>query len=137
MTDAPSDTHHGKLRDGIDNARDTARSAARRTAETIETNPVGVIVGGLALGALAAACLPRSKREKDLLAPVGKRVSAAAAAAFAAAKEAGKTELDSLGINRDAAKGQAKSLFDGLVKAAGSASNAAVKAGKEEAGSQR
>ena len=152
MTDA-NDTH-GKLRDGIDTARDAAsqayeaardkatsavdasrekaRDAARQTVETIETNPLGVIVGGLALGALVAAVIPRSQREKELLAPVGKRVGATAAAAFAAAKTAGKTELDSLGLSRSAAKDQVKSVFDGLIKAATSAGSAAAQAGKDE-----
>jgi len=123
--DASTETSHGKLRDGIGSARDTASGA-------IETNPLGVIAGGLALGAIAAAILPRSQREKDLLAPVGKRVGSTAAAAFAAAKNAGKAELDSLGINRDAARDQVKSLLGGLAKAATSAGNAAAKAGKDQ-----
>ncbi|WEK42610.1 MAG: hypothetical protein P0Y64_14660 [Candidatus Sphingomonas colombiensis] len=157
MTDAPTENAHGKLRDGLDSARDKAssalegarsratgaveasrdraRNAAQRTAETVETNPIGVIVGGLALGALVAAVIPRGKREKELLAPIGKRVGATAASAIAAAKSAGKSELDSLGINKDAARSQAKSLLDGLVKAASSAGNAATKAGKEGMGS--
>lgn len=156
MTDASTETSNGKLREGVDAARekasstletararasealeasrDRARGAALRTADAIETNPIGVIVGGLALGAIAAAVIPRGKREKELLAPIGKRVGSTAAAAVAAAKEAGKAELNSLGINRDAARGQAKSLLDGLLKAATSAGNAATKAGKGGSG---
>lgn len=144
------DKNRGKLRDGIDTAahayktardkaaatvdasREKARAAGRRTSSTIDGNPIGLLVGGLAIGALAGAVIPRSRREKELLAPVGRRVGETAAAALAAAKDAGKSELDGLGLSRSAAKGQVKSLFDGLVRAAGSAGSAAAQAGKDK-----
>ena len=126
------ETARDKAGEAVDASRDRARDAARQTAETIDSNPLGVIVGGLALGALVAAVIPRSEREKELLAPVGKRVGATAAAALAAAKEAGKAELGELGLTRSAAKDQVKTLFDGLIKTASTASTAAAKAGKEE-----
>lgn len=134
---------NGRLRDGIDTARDAAshayesartraNDAVHVTTETLEANPLGVIVGGLALGALVAAVLPRGQREKDLLSPVGRKVHAATLAAFTAAKDAGRSELDQLGLTPNAAKGQARSLFDGIVKAATSAGSAAAQAGKEQ-----
>lgn len=134
---------HGRLRDGVDQAReaasqalDTARhrasDAAHATAETIESNPLGVLVGGLVLGAAVAAVLPRSQREKDLLAGVGRKINAAAVAALAAAKDAGRSELDQLGLTPNAARDQAKSLFQGVLKAAGTAGSAAAQAGKEQ-----
>lgn len=127
------ETARAKANDAVDLSRDKAREAARQTAETIETNPMGVLVGGLALGALVAAVIPRGRRERELLAPVGKRVAASATAAFAAAKAAGKDELDGLGLTRTAAKDQVKSLFDGVIKAATTAGNAATQAGKDAA----
>ncbi|MEH3047963.1 hypothetical protein [Sphingomonas adhaesiva] len=144
MTDNDTQNdHHGRLRDGIDTARDKATAAydatrekasdaAHVAADAIETNPLGLVVGGLALGALVAAVIPRSQREKDLLAPVGKKVSAATVAAIAAAKEAGRAELDNLGLNKGAAKDQARSLFQGVLKAATTAGAAAAQAGKEQ-----
>ncbi|MBW6526634.1 hypothetical protein KZ813_07270 [Sphingomonas sp. RHCKR7] len=146
MTDHQHHDHadgHGRLRDGVDQARDKAShayesarerasEAAHATAETLEANPLGLVVGGLALGALVAAVIPRGQRERELLAPVGKKVSAAATAAFAAAKEAGRGEIEQLGLTPDAARGQAKSLFQGVVKAATSAGAAAAKAGKDQ-----
>ena len=146
MTDHQQHDHddtNGRLRDGVDQARDKAAhayesarhrasDAAHATAETLEANPLGLVVGGLALGALVAAVIPRGQREKDLLAPVGKKVSAAATAAFAAAKEAGRNEIEQLGLTPDGARGQAKSLFQGVVKAATSAGAAAARAGKEQ-----
>lgn len=117
-----NDTSHGKPRGGKN----------ARTAGTIETNPVGLLVGALALGAIIAAIIPRGAREKELLAPVGKRVGNAAALALAAAKDAGKAELESLGLTTDAARDQAKSLFQGLAKAAATAGSAAAKAAREK-----
>ncbi|MGK6321489.1 hypothetical protein ACMGDM_00230 [Sphingomonas sp. DT-51] len=144
MTDQHHDADtHGRLRDGVDTARDKAShayesarhrasDAAHATAETIEANPLGLVVGGLALGALVAAVIPRSQREKDLLAPVGRKVSAAALAAVAAAKEAGRGEIEQLGLTPNGARDQAKSLFQGVVKAAANAGAAAARAGKEQ-----
>ncbi|PZQ61147.1 MAG: hypothetical protein DI544_06125 [Sphingomonas taxi] len=142
QNDSPQE-QHGRLRDGVDHARDAAShalesarhrasDAAHSTAETLEANPLGVLVGGLVLGALVAAILPRSQREKELLASVGRKVNAAATAALAAAKDAGRSELDQLGLTPNAARDQAKSLFQGVLKAAGTAGSAAAQAGKEQ-----
>lgn len=157
MTDHKTPNHahdaqsHGRLKDGIDAAtsayetarmraaetvdrsRERAQDAARRTADAIESNPVGVLVGGLALGALVASVLPRSQRERDLLAPVGRKVGAATSAALAAAKETGREELTSLGLTKGSAQGQAKSLLANIVKAATTAGKAAADAGRAEA----
>lgn len=119
---ASADTSHAGVHD-----------AGRKASELIEANPLGVLVGGLAVGALVAALLPRSEREKQMLAPVGKRVSATALAAFAAAKEVGRQELDSRGLTPSAAKDQARSLLQEFAKAAGNAGKAAAEAGREKA----
>ena len=113
-------------------SRDTARDAARQTAQGIEANPLGVLVGGLAFGAVAAALIPRSQREKDLLAPVGKRLSAAAVAATTAARETGRSELAGLGLSRDTAKERAQGLVSGLGRALSHAGEAAVQAAREK-----
>ncbi|KQN93892.1 hypothetical protein ASE95_03040 [Sphingomonas sp. Leaf231] len=138
-----ADDQHGRIREGVDQARDAAAhaldsarhrasDAAHATAETIETNPLGVLVGGLVLGAIVAAILPRSQREKELLSGVGRKINAAAVAAVAAAKDAGRSELDGLGLTPNAARDQAKSLFQGVLKAASTAGTAAAQAGKEQ-----
>lgn len=117
----------------LETARDAAERAAQQTAATIDSNPVGVIVGGLALGALVAAVLPRSAREKEMLAPVGRRIGATVTAAIAAAKDAGRQELGEVGLTRSSAQDRVQSLFDGVIKAATSAGSAAVSAGKDAA----
>ena len=136
MTDAQDTPRPEGLGDKATHAyeatRDKAFDAARTTAETIETNPLGMLVGGLALGALIAAVLPRSLRERELLAPAGRRLAAALTAAIAAAKEAGRGELEQMNLTPDAAKDQARTLLDNLGKAASSAGSAAAKASREQ-----
>ena len=114
MTDAKTtanDAAHeteSRLREGLDTVRETAskvyhdagdkasevlevsREKTKRVVNNLESNPLGILVGGLAVGALAGALLPRSAREKELLAPVGKRLSETLVAATAAAKDAGR-----------------------------------------------
>jgi hypothetical protein len=117
----------------LDTTRQTARDAARRTAEGIEANPISVLVGGVALGVLAGALIPRTEQESKLLGPVGKRLTDTATGAAQAARDAGKAELDSLGLNKDAARDQVGKVIDGVIKALSSAGVAAAKAstGKE------
>jgi hypothetical protein len=110
----------------LDTTRDTAREAVRRTAQGIEANPLAVLVGGVALGVLAGAVIPRTEQEGKLLGPVGKRLTDTAAGAAQAAKEAGKAELDALGLNKEAARDQVGKLLDGVVKALSSAGSAAA-----------
>lgn len=115
-----------------DRARTTASDASRRAAQAAEANPLGVVAGGLALGAIAGALLPRSEKEKQLLAPVGRKLGEGARAAVAAAKEAGRSELESRGFTAEAGREQAKNLVGGLGKALSTAGAAGVKAARGE-----
>jgi ElaB/YqjD/DUF883 family membrane-anchored ribosome-binding protein len=111
----------------LDTTRDSAKETVRRTAEGIEANPLSVLVGGVALGVLAGALIPRSDRETKLLKPVGQRLTDTAKGAVEAAKDAGKAELDELGLNREAARATVGKLIDGVVKAISTAGAAAAK----------
>jgi len=119
--------------DRIDDAKHAATDAARATAHAIETNPLAIVAGGIAIGALAGALIPRSAKEKELLAPVGRSLSERARGAFQAAREAGSSELQNAGLSKDAAKDQVKSLFQGIAKAATSAGSAAAKGAAHKA----
>lgn len=110
----------------IETTRDTAREAVRRTAQGIEANPLAILVGGVAIGVLAGTVIPRTEQEGKLLGPIGKRINDTAAGAAQAAKDAGKAELDSLGLNRNAARDQVGKLLDGVVRALSSAGSAAA-----------
>lgn len=115
----------------LETTRGAARDAADRTARTAQANPIALLAGGVAVGMLAGAFLPRSEQEAKLLGPVGKRLNETAKGAAAAAKDAGKAELDSLGLNRDAAREQVGKVIDGVLKALATAGSAAAAKAKE------
>jgi ElaB/YqjD/DUF883 family membrane-anchored ribosome-binding protein len=106
-------------------ARQRAREAAQGTRSGIDHNPIAAVAGGLAIGAIAAALLPRTEREDRLVGDVGRKVRSAAAGAAAAARETGKEQLSAMGLNSEAAKTQAKELIGKVAKAATSAASAA------------
>jgi len=86
-------------------ARDKAGSAyetaGRRAGEGIDSNPVAAVFGGLAIGAVVAALLPRTRREDDMLGTVGRKINDSAREAAAAARDAGRGQLDELGLSKD------------------------------------
>ena len=120
--------HTDEPETAYDRAVAATHDATRRTAEALEANPLGILVGGLAVGALAGALIPRSDKEKELLAPVGKRLGDAARSAADAAKEAGRAELQNRGLTADAGRDQVRSLLSGFGKALTTAGSAGVKA---------
>lgn len=126
VENAPKPTRGRAAEKALTSARDGAREAVRRTAEGIEANPLSLLVGGVALGVLAGALIPRTQQESKLLGPVGKRLTDTAGGAAQAARDAGKAELDALGLNKDAARDQVAKLLDGVVKALSSAGSAAA-----------
>jgi ElaB/YqjD/DUF883 family membrane-anchored ribosome-binding protein len=115
----------------IETTRGAARDAVNRTAQTAQANPIAMLAGGVAIGMLAGAFLPNSEQEAKLLGPVGKRLTDTAKGAAAAAKDAGKAELDGLGLNRDAARAQVGKVIDGVLQALSSAGAAAASKAKE------
>lgn len=137
------DTAHdtaARLRDGLDTARETVSNAyhtgvdkASDAVHGLESSPVGILVGGLAVGLIAGALLPRSQREKDLLAPVGQRISDTARSAVQAAREAGQAELETRGLTKDGAREQVRGLVEGVVQAVSTAGAAAAKGAKQNA----
>ena len=105
-------------------------SAGRRAGEGIDSNPVAAVVGGLAIGAIVAALLPRTRREDEMLGTAGRRVNEAAREAARAAREAGKTQLDELGLNRDGLKGKIDEFTGRAVGAVKSSAGAAAGAAR-------
>jgi hypothetical protein len=104
-----------------DNARDRAR-------DQLEGSPLLALGGGLAIGALVGALMPKTRAEARLMGKVGSRITTGARDAFDAAKEAGREKLTELNITRDAGAGAVQSLIDGLGEAARSSGQAAVDA---------
>lgn len=102
-----------------------------KALSAIDANPVIALFGGLALGAVAGALLPRGERESELLRPVGRRIGGATRAAIDAATTAGKEALDDGGLNRDALRQQTGKIVEQVLKAAGAAGTAAIGAARD------
>jgi ElaB/YqjD/DUF883 family membrane-anchored ribosome-binding protein len=109
-------------------ARERAGAALERTGDGIEANPMAAVFAGLALGALAAALIPRTRREEELLGDVGRRITDTARDAARAAREAGREQIDELGLNRDGVRRRLDEFTDRAVGAVkGSAGDRAGK----------
>jgi ElaB/YqjD/DUF883 family membrane-anchored ribosome-binding protein len=109
---------------GIDNSKAMAKRAGQASTETIDKNPLAIVAGGIALGAIIGMLLPKSEKEKKLLGKAGKAVNDTAKRAADAAKQAGKTRVDELGLNADSMRDQFRDLVNKAseaVKAAGQA----------------
>ncbi|HEX9931971.1 MAG TPA: hypothetical protein VGB08_03940 [Allosphingosinicella sp.] len=87
--------------------RERAAGAGRRTAEEISANPMAAVAGGLAVGALLAALLPRTEREAQLLGGVGGRINDAAREAARSAADAGRAQVEELTENAATRVGEA------------------------------
>lgn len=77
-------------------ARDRAADVTRQATDQISVYPVAAVVGGLALGALIGLVVPRSRRETELLAPAGKRITEAARGAAEKGVESTRERIDEI-----------------------------------------
>ncbi len=93
------ETARTRTREAYAGVRDTASRATRRTAHEIDAHPMAAIAGGLAVGALIAAVLPATRRERELLGDVGHRITDAAREAARTATEAGRQQVEELSEN--------------------------------------
>lgn len=132
-----------QAKDGLGHARDTASDAyalartkvsdaGKRAADSVDTNPIAVLAGGLVIGALIGALLPRTEREAKALGSVGEKINDLAREAMGAAKGAGQDKLAELGFTREKARETVKSLLDGALAAAATAGNAAVETARQK-----
>jgi hypothetical protein len=106
-------------------AYDTARDRAR---DQVDGSPLLALGGGLALGALVGALMPKTRAEQRMMGKAGSRITTSARDAFDAAREAGRDKLSELNITSKAGKSAVQSLIDGLGEAARSSGQAAVDA---------
>lgn len=119
-----------KALDAYDGARQSVAQAGRRTSDSIEQAPLIALGAGIAAGALIAALLPRTQAEEKLLGPVGDKLSERARAAAEAAREAGKSRLQELGLTPDAARDKVREVAGGIGDAAKTSAQAAAGAAK-------
>ena len=115
-------------------ASERAGRVAERTSESIDANPVIALVGGLALGAILGALLPKSRREDELLGDYGRKINDTAREAARAAREAGTSKLDELGYNKDNIKQKVQSLRSDAAEIASAAAQQVKGDAKQVAG---
>ncbi len=108
--------------------KEAVARATKKAADSVDAFPVIALAGGLAIGAVLGALLPRTKQEEDLLGSLGGQINNKALNAASAARDAGQAKLDELGISTDAAGKQVGKLIESIAQVAESAGNAAVDA---------
>lgn len=95
----------GRAADALDTARERTMSAyeaarertgkvSRDVSSQLAVYPVGAVIGGLALGALVGALLPRTRREDDLFGGTGKRLAGRAREAAEKGIDAGRDRFE-------------------------------------------
>ena len=109
-----------------DTAREGTAAASRKASDQLSEAPLALIAGGIAAGAILAALLPTSRRERELLAPVTDSLRDRASAAVSAAKDAGNARLGELGLTRDAGGEAVRSIIDGATDALKASAKAAA-----------
>jgi ElaB/YqjD/DUF883 family membrane-anchored ribosome-binding protein len=113
----------------IESSKVLARKAGDTTSQTVDKNPLAILAGGLAIGAIVGMLLPKTEREQKVLGKAGKKINETAKRAVDAAKSAGKDKVDTLGLNQDSLRDQ----FRDLVSKASEAVKAAGIAAADEA----
>jgi ElaB/YqjD/DUF883 family membrane-anchored ribosome-binding protein len=77
-------------------ARTRSRDTARQVTDQLSVYPVGVVLGGMAVGALLAFLLPRTEREDRLLGSTGRKLAGAAREAAQKGLDAGRERAQAL-----------------------------------------
>ena len=125
-SDGLLDSARDRAVEAYDSARETARRAGRTAGNQFGEAPLIALGGGLALGALIAALLPTSRRERELLGPVTDRIKDTATSAAEAAREAGTARLGELGLTRDRGGDVLRQVVDGAADALRASARAAA-----------
>lgn len=134
-TRASAERAYGTAREkaiaAYDSSRENVRTARRKTGEGINEQPLAALAGGLVLGLIAGALLPRSEREKEALRKVGTDINSRAHSAYDAAKATGKSALEEKGITGRKAEDAVRDVVKGVGEAARRSADAAGKAAKK------
>lgn len=113
----------------VESSKQLAKKASKASADGIDKNPLAIVAGGIAIGAIIGMLLPKTEREKKVLGKAGKAINETAKRAANAAKDAGRAKVDEVGLGTDAIRDQ----FRDLVSKASEAVKAAGQAAANEA----
>ena len=103
--------------------RETALKAKTKSEETIQKSPLSVVAGGIALGAIVAALLPRTKAETKVVGAAGRAVNDAARKTYETAKEVAQEQAAELGFSSAGFQEQIKDWLGKLLEGVKSAAN--------------
>jgi hypothetical protein len=117
---------------GVEQSKLIARQAKAKTIEGVDKSPLAIILGGIAIGAIVGALLPRTERETKVLGKAGKKFNKKARKIAEAAKVAGMSQVDTLGLNGEAMRAQFTELVSKAALAVKAAGQAATEAAKEK-----
>jgi ElaB/YqjD/DUF883 family membrane-anchored ribosome-binding protein len=117
---------------GVEQSKVIARQAKAKTIESVDKSPLAIILGGIAIGAIVGALLPRTERETKVLGKAGKKLNKKARKIAEAAKVAGMNQVDTLGLNGEAMRAQFRELVSKAALAVKAAGQAATEAAKEK-----
>jgi ElaB/YqjD/DUF883 family membrane-anchored ribosome-binding protein len=115
---------------GVTASKEIAHKAIDRTGDSIDKNPLAIVLGGIAIGAIVGALLPRTEREVKMMGKTGKKLNKKAKKMAEAAKEVGKSKVNSLGLGSDAIRDQFRDLVSKATEAVKAAGQAATDAAK-------
>lgn len=115
--------------EAYDSAYESTSEVTRKAEDAIGEAPLIALGAGVAVGALLAALIPTTRREREVLKPYADRVTGAARDAADAAREAGSEKLRELGLTPDAVAEKAS-------EAAKASAQAAAGRFRDEAGSR-
>jgi ElaB/YqjD/DUF883 family membrane-anchored ribosome-binding protein len=82
--------------EAYESARERASDVTRQTADRIESSPLIAVAGGIALGAVVGALLPRTEREVQAFGSVGHKMTDAARDVANTAVETGKQQVNDI-----------------------------------------
>ena len=60
---------------GVEQSKEIARKAKAKTSDGIDKNPLAIVLGGIAIGAIVGALLPRTERETKVFGKAGKKLN--------------------------------------------------------------
>ena len=115
---------------GVQQSREVAHNVAIKTGDGIDKNPLAIVLGGIAIGAIIGALIPATEREVKVMGKAGKKLNKKARKVAEAARDAGKNKVDSLGLNSDAIRDQFRVLVNKAAEAVKAAGQAATEAAK-------
>jgi ElaB/YqjD/DUF883 family membrane-anchored ribosome-binding protein len=126
--------------EAVERARTVANDAVNTAAHVVDDAPLQALAGASAIGAVAAALIPATAREMQLLGPLGDRARGALDDAFKAAKAAGVEQLTTKGITQTAISSGLGTVVGHFLTAAMEASKAAsdsVRKGEKRSSKER